>query len=192
LSYAGAMTLQEESQRYHTIGEKFLEESGLAISLQKHGEVRYEGAYAANLMMHGDIDIRVVRDKPFSTEDAFAVFKDVFFDTNPKFRSYYVKSDWEDPRFGNQYPYGHYLGARAVIEGEVWKFDIWLIGKEESARLENREGLDIVKTDLTEKQRETILAFKKYRKENNIAISGQRIYEAVIKEGLSDPAKLIA
>ena len=45
--------------------------------------------------------------------------------------------------------------------------------------------MDVTKIALSDEQREAILTFKKYRQENNIKISGQEIYEMVIKNGIT-------
>ncbi len=74
---------------------------------------------------------------------------------------------------------------KTVFEGEKWKIDLWFInGKVD---LEHRQkNLDISKVKITLKQKEKILEFKKYRQDNKIKVSGQKIYEMVINDGISD------
>lgn len=77
------------------------------------------------------------------------------------------------------------MGLKTHLDDERWKFDIWFISEAEAAR--NRHVLDISKINLTEIQREKILGFKQYRKDHNLKVSGQKIYEAILEKGFTDP-----
>lgn len=179
------MNLLEVSNNYHKTAISFLESSRLAEVLQKYGRIEYEGAYAGNVMLHGDIDIKVIHEEAFSDDDMFTILRDLHDTCGGNFRSYFLKKDWDDPRLGNQYPYGRYIGLKTYISDERWKCDIWFISEEESER--DRNKLDISKTELTDEQRKTILEFKRYRKDNNLKVSGQAIYEAVLEMGMTKP-----
>ena len=94
--------LIEISRKYKEQADELLKKTGLVEDLKKHGEVYFTGAYAGDVMFHGDIDITVVRDEPYSIEDVFEIFKTLYF--TGKFRSYFIKGDWDDPREGEEFP----------------------------------------------------------------------------------------
>lgn len=176
------------SDSYKLKADEFLKQSGLLPVLEKHGRVAYEGAYTGNVMLDGDIDMRVVRDSGFTIDDSFSIMKDIYSNCQDVFRSFYIKSDWADPKIGNEFPNGLYLGFKTEIDGEKWKIDLWLVSEAEHAR--DRGVLDIGTIDLSEEQRRLILEFKKYRKENGLKIPGLRIYKAVLEEEVTKPEQL--
>jgi hypothetical protein len=178
------MNLLEISDNYKKTGEDFLNDSGLISILERYGRVEFEGAFAGNVMLHGDVDMKVVKEDDFTNDDIFKLAREVY-DICSNIRSVFVKADWDDPRLGQQFPIGKYLGLKTYLNEERWKFDIWLISEEEHAKV--RTSLDISKMSLTEEQRMKILEFKKYRKDNNLKISGQEIYEAVLEKGITEP-----
>jgi len=153
--------------------------------------VHLGGSFAANLMLSGDIDIAVVRTQEYSSEDVFEIFRDVYFSLKDSVRSFYLKSDWSDPRKGSEYPFGHYMGLRTVINEERWKVDIWCMNAAEYER-STTQRFDITRILLTDAQRETILTFKKYRNDHNIVCSSQSIYIAVINDQHTDPVAFFA
>lgn len=179
------MDLLKISNDYKQKADNFLSLSSLATLLAKYGKVEYEGAYAGNVMFHGDIDIKVIRESDFTQDEMFIILKDINDSCGENFKSLFIKADWDDPRFGQQYPYGRYIGLKTLINDERWKFDIWFISEAEAAR--DRRVLDISKVNLTEEQRTKILEFKQYRKNNNLKVSGQEIYEAVLEKGFTNP-----
>jgi len=182
------MQLTEISDSYRETASSFLESSGLLSVLEKYGSIEFEGAYAGNVMLHGDVDIKVIRETDYTQDETFTIFRDIHDTCGDNIRSLFIKADWDDPRFGKQYPYGKYLGLKTSLNDERWKFDIWFISEEEDKR--EREKLDISKTDLTEEQQLKILEFKQYRKEHSLKVSGQEIYEAVLEKGFTDPKEL--
>jgi hypothetical protein len=179
------MSLLELSNKYRSIADEFLKTSRLLDVLEKYGRLEFEGAYAGNVMMDGDIDIKVIRYREFSTDDMFSILRDLHDICGDNFRSYFLKRDWDDPRIGAQYPYGRYIGLKAFVNEERWKCDIWFITEDENNR--DRHQLDISQKEMTEQQRETILEFKKYRKEHKLKVSGQEIYEAVLEGAQTNP-----
>ncbi len=184
------MTLTEKAQTYHDQADAFLHESGLIRCLEQFGSTFIEGAYAGNVMLHGDVDIGVVREKEFEMAEMFEVAKTIHLATTSRFMSYYIKSDWDDPKLGNAKPVGRLIMLKALIQEERWNFDIWFISAAERARILNAGHLDISTIAITPEQRENILKFKQYRKDNGLTVSGQRIYELVIQEQTRDPAVL--
>lgn len=179
------MKLTEISDSYKETASSFLESSKLLSVLEKYGRIEFEGAYAGNVMLHGDVDIKVIRETDYTQDEMFTILRDIHDTCGDNIRSLFIKADWDDPRFGQQYPYGKYIGLKTSLNDEHWKFDIWFISEAEAAK--DRGVLDIRKADLTEEQRIKILEFKQYRKEHNLKVSGQEIYEAVLEKGFTNP-----
>ena len=157
--------LTQKSEEYKKLADDFLVSSGLLEVLKKYGEVAFAGSYPAGLMMHGDVDMRLVREKDFTIEEILQVFNDVYLSTKEKFRSYFMGGDGDDIRKGNEFPHGHYMGMKVMVGEEKWKFDVWFVSSAELERL-SKEKFDITKVNLTTEQKEVILKFKKYRKAN--------------------------
>lgn len=179
------MNLFEISNKYRAIADTFSTSSQLLTVLEKYGRIEFEGAYAGNVMFHGDIDIKVIRNSDYTQDEMFIILRDIHDTCGDNIRSLFIKADWDDPRFGQQYPYGRYIGLKTSLNDERWKFDIWFISEAEAARDQGK--LDISKIDLTDEQRLKILEFKQYRKDYNLKVSGQEIYEAVLEKGFTDP-----
>lgn len=179
------MNLLDTSNEFKKTADDFLQSSQLLTVLKRYGRIEFEGAYAGNVMLHGDIDIKVIRNTDYTQDEMFTILKDIHDSCGDDIRSLFIKADWDDPRFGQQYPYGRYIGLKTQINEERWKFDIWFISEAEAAR--NRDTLDISKVELTEEQRTKILELKQYRKEHNLKVSGQEIYEAVLEKGITNP-----
>lgn len=179
------MTLIEISDSYRETADSFLKSSQLISVLEKYGRIEFEGAYACNVMLHGDVDIKVIKDTDFTQEELFTILKDVHDTCGDNFKSLFIKADWDDPRLGQQFPNGRYIGLKTYVNDERWKFDIWFISEEENNR--DRGKLDVSKIDLTDEQRLKILEFKEYRKEHGLKVSGQEIYQAVLEKDFIDP-----
>lgn len=182
------MQLTEISDSYKEAANLFLDSSKLLSVLEKYGRIEFEGAYAGNVMLHGDVDIKVIRDTDYTQDEMFTILRDIHDTCGDNIRSLFIKADWDDPRFDQQYPYGKYIGLKTSLNDERWKFDIWFISEEENGR--DRGKLDISKVGLTEEQKIKILEFKQYRKEHSLKVSGQEIYKAVLEKGLTDPKEL--
>lgn len=176
------------SENYKKEADRILVESRLGEDLLKYGEVIFTGAYAGNVMMHGDIDLVVVRDMPYTKDEVFDVMRELY--KKGYFRSYFISGDWDDPRKGVEFPIGQYLGLKLKIGDERWKFDIWFVGRQDYE--DKEKDFQIKDAVLTQEQRETILLFKKYRNENNISISGFYIYDAVLNKNCKTVEDLIS
>ena len=178
------MQLTEISDTYKETASSFLESSKLVSVLEKYGRIEFKGAYAGNVMLHGDVDIKVIKDADFTQDELLTILKDIHDTCGDNFRSLFIKADWDDPRLGQQFPNGRYIGLKTYVNDERWKFDIWFISEEENNR--DRGKLNISKNNLSEEQRLKILEFKQYRKENGLKVSGQEIYEAVLEKDFTD------
>ena len=71
------MNFIEKSNYYQKTAADFLEKSNFISALAKFGRVEYEGAYAGKVMLDGDIDIRVVRNEPFTFADSVKLIEAV-------------------------------------------------------------------------------------------------------------------
>ena len=166
--------LQTQSEQYKKNADALIAESGILDILKKYGEPIFVGSYAANLMMNCDIDIHVLREKPFSKEETLEVLTDFF--RRERFNSYYI-GDWNGTNIYPEFPDGYYIGLKIMFEGEKWKIDVWLMSKSEQERIE-QEQFNIAKAVITQEQRAEILRLKK---ENNPKIvPSQKIYEKVL------------
>jgi len=164
------------SERYKKEADRLLKETGLIEFLSEFGTVYLSGAYSCGLMMHGDVDMYVVRDRKYSIEEVFEIFKKLYFKNI--FRSYFIGGDWDDPRKGNEFPNGYYVGLKQKVGDERWKFDIWFITKNEFKTL---EGKDILKNKvLTDEQKQLILECKQYRNNHKLSVESQTIYDSVM------------
>lgn len=172
--------LTEQSDKFKSLADELLASSKLPQILEKYGQVRFVGSYAAGLMMHGDIDIHILRDKEFSKQETLDIFNEIVAST--KFNSYYI-GDWNDNNIHPELPYGYYIGLKTRNGDTKWKIDIWFLDVAEQERFD-KENMDVTKLTLSNEQRDTILTFKKYRQDNGIKISGQEIYEMVINKGV--------
>lgn len=174
--------LTEQSAKYRKMADELLSSSGLISVLEKIGKVNFVGSYKADLMMHGDIDIHILREKPFSKEETLQIFNIIVKST--KFNSYYI-GDWNGGNIHPEFPEGYYIGLKTKFADEKWKIDIWLVSYAEQEKFD-KIYLDITKENLSDEQKEAILKFKKYRNEKGIKISGQMIYEMVLKRNIKD------
>lgn len=175
--------LIEKSNQIKLEADLLLHQTGIIDTLKKCGDIHFVGAYAGNVMMHGDIDIMVVRDIAYSSEEVFEILKVSY--GQGKFRSYFIKGDWDDDRIGKEFPLGHYIGMKQRLNGSKWKVDVWFVPKKEfEERAASR--LNISNISLSSAQRELILQMKKNRQEHTLDISGQEIYEAVLQGGVEN------
>ena len=87
------MKLTEISDSYKEIADSFLESSKLLPVLEKYGRIEFEGAYAGNVMLHGDIDIKAIKDTDYSQDEMFVILKDIHDTCGDDFRSLFIKAD---------------------------------------------------------------------------------------------------
>ena len=163
------------SSRWKQKADNLLAKTDFVADLSRYGTVHFTGAYKYNLMMHGDIDLSVVRERPFTTEEVFNIFKDLYF--KGKFRSYFIGGDWDDPRKGREFPEGYYVGLKEKINGERWKIDVWFVSEKE---YEKRSTDERRMNNLTHEERALVLSCKEHRNNHKLSITGQEIYDAIL------------
>ncbi len=166
--------------------DELLSKTGFIADLSRYGTVHFTGAYKYNLMLHGDIDISVVREKPYAVEEVFEIFRALYF--KGTFRSYFIGGDWDDPRKGAKFPEGYYIGLKEKINGERWKVDVWFVSEKE---FKKRSANDTRMANLSAEQRSLILSCKEYRNRNKLPMVSQEIYDAVIEGRLKDQEDFI-
>ena len=162
------------SKEWKFKADKIIDEKDLVKTLSAFGSIEFTGSYFYDLMMHGDVDIMVFKEKSFSKEEVFEIFKVLYF--GDKFKSCFIKGDWDDIRIGNEFPNGHYIGLKDKVDGEKWKFDLWFVNEDEFEKRNNNLNLK----NISEEQKEFILVCKKYRNENGLKVSSQEIYNNVL------------
>jgi hypothetical protein len=165
------------SKQYKIKADKLLAKTGLIKNLKKFGQVHLVGAYSLGLMMHGDIDLEVTRVKKYSRREVLHIFNYLYWQN--KFKSYFIGGKWDDPRIGKEFPNGYYLGMKTKFANETWTIDVWFMDKKEFVKRTKKSNLFWKK--ISNKERELILALKKFRNDNKIKIAGYQIYELVLK-----------
>lgn len=164
------------SEEYKKEADRLLKETSLVEYLSEFGKVYFAGAYRYGLMMHGDVDIYVIRDDKYSIEEVFEIYKKLYFKNI--FRSHFIGGDWDDLEGGKLIANGYYIGLKQKVGDEKWKFDIWFLSQADFDALPNK---DYFKDRLmTDEQKKLILECKQYRNNQKLSIGSQAIYEIVM------------
>jgi len=166
-------------------GDRLLASTWLLRVLKRHGRIREMGSYSARLMMHGNIDIHILQERPYTKAQILRIFGNLFRKTS--FTRFFV-GDWYNTGIHAEFPNGCYIGLKVTLYGVSWKIDLWFLSENEQAKSEVNK-LNITDVKLTDAQREAILEFKKYRNDNGLSMSSQKIYEYVINDGITGLAR---
>jgi len=108
--------------------DKILCDTGLLAELSKYGEVHPVGSYRMDIMAWNDIDIDV-RNDGMSLEKLYALTRYVLETFRPVW--YEAKEEVTDE---GKTVWFH--GWEAVIDGELWNFDIWFFDRETITKAE--------------------------------------------------------
>jgi hypothetical protein len=111
----------------------------------------------------------VTRVKKYSRREVLHIFNYLYWQN--KFKSYFIGGKWDDPRIGKEFPNGYYLGMKTKFANETWTIDVWFMDKKEFVKRTKKSNLFWKK--ISNKERELILALKKFRL-SNIRISLKR------------------
>jgi hypothetical protein len=164
---------------------RLLANSHLLSILGLYGEIRLMGSYPTGLMVNGDIDVYIIRKKRFTKDEVLKIFVSIISET---FFTSYFFGDWyksgKDPNF----PRGYYIGLKKVYRGQKWKIDLWFLDEKQQRR-NDQERLNICDIKLTPAQTKTILKLKHHRNSLGITMSGQKVYEAVLVDGITTIAR---
>jgi hypothetical protein len=173
--------LFEQNAHFQKLADQLLADSKLISILEKYGRVMPDGSHAYGLMMHGDIDIHILRDTAYSKEETLQIFGDIFRSTG--MQSYYI-GDWNNSlEDAGKFPTGYYIGLKTKYGGANWKIDLWFLSTEDEKSYKSKH-FDISAIVVTPAQKKAILEFKKYRNDNKLKVSGQQIYEMVARDGV--------
>jgi hypothetical protein len=172
--------LLEKNKYFQEKANDLLAKTSIENVLSKYGEFSFQGSYSYGLMMSGDIDMYVIsenitRDKALDIFNEIVKSVPVFY--GYKFNDFVSHPGWEG------IPRGYCFNLSLRDNGEKWKMDIWLLQKTEFDKLENYKQL--IKEKLNDANKLTILDIKNYREENKLKISSVKIYDAVLKDGIS-------
>ncbi len=125
--------------------EKILRDSGLIEELAKYGEVHPIGSYRMDIMTWNDIDIDV-RNDGMNPEKLYALTKYVLETFRPVW--YEAKEEITDE---GKTVWFH--GWEAIIDGELWNFDIWFFDEETITKAEEFcDGISAKLADAPEKK----------------------------------------
>lgn len=158
--------------------DKKLSETNIIESLKKHGEAYITGSYALNLMTRKELDINLVLDNP-SYEIVVEILNDVMKLLSPISLDYRNRTLPETKIRID----GHWLFVKCL---DGWKFDIWVIGREE-----HRNQMEIfhkLENKLTKENRKIIMDIKQQSLQDiDIAktYTGQSVYDAVLDNGIT-------
>jgi len=108
--------------------DKILCDTGLLAELSKYGKVHPVGSYRMDIMAWNDIDIDVRNDR-MSLEKLYALTRYVLETFRPVW--YEAKEEVTDE---GKTVWFH--GWEAVIDGELWNFDIWFFDRETITKAE--------------------------------------------------------
>ncbi len=170
------INLLKESEKWKREADKIISTSKLQNILKKYGNVEFSGAFSADLMMSGDIDIYVV-NKSFTKKNVLEVFNKL---ANLGFFEGYFFYDWKKNKHPN-FPSAYYVGLKTKVKNIKWKVDIWFLTEDDLKKI---DYYNLKKIKLNKKQKIAILKFKRFRDKFLINISSTVIYNAVIKNNI--------
>jgi hypothetical protein len=160
---------------------QLLASSGLLPLLRRYGHVEFVGAYRLGLMVHGDIDAHITKEKAFTKTQVLKILTDIIGKTF--FTSYYF-GDWDKSGKNPNFPRGYYIGLKKMYCGQKWKIDLWFLSDAEQRR-RNKERINMCEVTLTTTQKVTMMRFKQYLHKVGITLWGQKVYEAVLVDGVT-------
>jgi hypothetical protein len=176
-------SLEASAAQFHSLADDLLIESQLLSVLDMFGTTEISGSYSYNLMMVGDIDIRVETPTPHEAAQnaMIALMQQDYWRSCQYF-------DWQQFRRVG-FPEGYYVGLSAIIKEVKFKIDIWFVTS--AAAAGNRDLEETLRT-LSPEKRELILASKKLAQDSGHKIESYAIYQAVLREGIERPEDVLA
>lgn len=167
--------------------DKILYEMGLLEHLRKIGEPHVIGSYKMNMMAWNDLDIDVENDT-MSAEQLYQLTAYILEKFHPLW--YEAKEEVNDER---KTVWFH--GFKAIIDGEIWNFDLWFFDRETIDKAEAYcDGI----MRMTERQpgsREKIIKMKQELLDRKLygfyQYSSMDVYRAVLEQGISDVEELL-
>jgi len=173
--------LIEASKKLQGDADGLLASSGLPTLLRRYGQVELVGSYPLGLMTHGDIDMHISRNGGFTKWEVLKILARIVVQT-PFTRSGYYHCDQRNSKKNPNLPYGYYIGLKTTYCGQKWTIDLWFVGTELQHGLKR---IDMRNVELTDAQRVTIMRLKRYLGKIGVMLWGQRVYEAVVLDGVT-------
>lgn len=160
---------------------KLLASSHLLQLLGRYGDVELVGSYQVGLMTHEDIDLHISRKKAFTQAEILEIQKCIAAKRSFTSSGYYFSS-WR--KKSATLPHGYYLGFRTVYRGQTWTIDMWFMSDAEKAT-RRHERIDMRNVELTITQKVVMMRCKRYLGKHGIKVWGQKVYEAVLLDGVT-------
>jgi len=167
--------------------DKILCDTGLLAELSKYGELHPVGSYRMDIMAWNDIDIDV-RNDGMSLEKLYALTRYVLETFRPVW--YEAKEEVTDE---GKTVWFH--GWEAVIDGELWNFDIWFFDRETIAKAE--EFCDGISAELAaDPEKKAVIAqIKRELIERGMysfeQFCSMDVYRAVLELGMTSADEMI-
>jgi len=183
----GESELLLEAQEWRRQADLLLSRSRLVDLLAKHGRVIPTGAYRLNLMLSGDIDIKLVN--PRTTKNSAKTILNNLICQN--FFNGYTFYDCTSRNRPEGFPRGFFIGLKrnyTLFNRRKWTVDIWIVRKEYEREVRLMHS---VESRLDHKSRSTMLKFKNLRRAMRIEVPSATIYRAVMEEGISSRKKFL-
>lgn len=155
-----------------------LSETKLLEVLSNYGEAYITGSYALDLMVRKEVDVNVVLDKP-TNEKIIEILNDVMSSLSPVSLDYRNRTLPETKIRID----GHWIFVKCL---DGWKFDIWVIGREEHEK--QMEIFRKLENNLTEENRKIIMNIKQQAQQDDEIsknYTGQSVYDAVLDNGIT-------
>ncbi|MFC1714968.1 hypothetical protein ACFL6S_14970 [Candidatus Poribacteria bacterium] len=186
------LTPLDIANRLHEEADQIVYGSGIDRILQSYGEVFYTGSYFLNVMVWPDIDITMVLESdPPSIEDFFRMGTEIAKTDGVislGFTNFFRRQSPDLPE-------GLYWGGRLNMGSRdvLWKMDLW--ARDREALEENRVMMERMRQMMDEETRKLIVEVKHSLltpEGRTPFLSGYKIYEAVLFEGLRERKDIIA
>jgi hypothetical protein len=168
------INLLKLSNSFHADADVLLKKTELVKKLSKYGEVSVSGSYDLDLMMDGDIDLFII-NKKINKQKSIYILNDLISQNDFNGYLYY---DWTK-RKHEGFPKGYYIGLKTDFKERKWKVDIWLV---KEIYKPTEKIMNLIKSNLNEKNKKIILDLKYTAKTNNSNLRSSDIYKKVIYE----------
>ena len=169
-------SLLGQSIKWRKEADKILSLCKLVDILKGFGRVEFSGAYAANLMMSGDIDVYVI-SKTSRKGKVLEAFNQIA--NSCPFQGY-LFYDWKNNKHPG-FPHAYYIGLKTKIRGAKWKIDVWFLTEKDLRKVKYHYLKDV---KLKQEQKLAILRFKQFRNKHLPKLPSFFIYEAVLKDNI--------
>ena len=113
---------RQKQDELHGTASRLLSDKNIPELLNKYGELRYVGSYAAELMVKPDIDMELVN--PTITADDVIELTSLFFKMQDNYSVEIADGTEYVRRPGH--PQGYFIGVNIMHQNVRWHMDIWI------------------------------------------------------------------